>query len=560
MASSENSQLVFDFDTISTLNYCACACMALLLYYNLTTFDEEAKHYTRHVLTGASVLYLLNRYLPLAVVIYNGPFWSLSRNKVRLALLSRIWKLTYDSFSAVEVEPHRTHCYPTSVNVGFFARCGAEQYLGLVLESLQCLPWAGEGPDLHVDMLTNQRRLWLAQIIFVCSLSPVVITTVAAHWTIVYVDPLFGCSIDEPMPMYLTECCTCSFMFQNITLLTMDDSRHCRAPSLNSCRYRGNPDHMEDAVRRPQALEVCQQEAYLCDRHDEGWNDVLRGPNTVEHMPNDLRDLGFRYQVFTDSTGPGILSKFIEPLTAILVSSFLTDLHKAASAATNQDSLLSMGTVEFRVIGSIGASLPGPGEGVEDETLAGETVLDDETLGRLFVSRDGMEMPRQPEKPSSKSSGSAIPSPKRTPCISTRSSTSTSISATSSSNKDEEGFARGWASSGVKMDVDEPLPAAPVGPKWGDKEWTRKVEAAYWHALPTPPPTPPADGASPGSVFEYADRLAVKVLSEVTGAQGNKVGQWMESLDGEAEEKRRTLFRTQYRAVESEVVGLAVKW
>ncbi|KAI9063831.1 hypothetical protein FKP32DRAFT_659362 [Trametes sanguinea] len=89
MASSENSQLVSDFDTISTLNYCACACMALLLYYNITTFDEEAKHYTRPVLTGASVLYLLNRYLPLAVVIYNGPFWSLSRNKVRLALLSR---------------------------------------------------------------------------------------------------------------------------------------------------------------------------------------------------------------------------------------------------------------------------------------------------------------------------------------------------------------------------------------------------------------------------------------------------------------------------------------
>ncbi|KAI9066609.1 iron hydrogenase [Trametes sanguinea] len=113
---------------------------------------------------------------------------------------------------------------------------------------------------------------------------------------------------------------------------------------------------------------------------------------------------------------------------------------------------------------------------------------------------------------------------------------------------------------GVKMDVDEPLPAAPVGPKWGDKEWTRKVEAAYWHALPTPPPTPPADGASPGSVFEYADRLAVRVLSEVTGAHGGKVGQWTESLDGEAEEKRRTLFRTQYRAVESEVVGLAVKW
>ncbi|KAL7281200.1 hypothetical protein ACG7TL_004508 [Trametes sanguinea] len=133
-------------------------------------------------------------------------------------------------------------------------------------------------------------------------------------------------------------------------------------------------------------------------------------------------------------------------------------------------------------------------------------------------------------------------------------------SSAPSSTKDEEGFARDWASIGVKMDVDEPLPAAPVGPKWGDKEWTRMVEAAYWHALPTPPPTPPADGASPGSAFEYADTLAVRVLSEVTGVQEGKVRQWTESLDGEAEEKRRALFRTQYRAVESEVVGLAVKW
>ncbi|KAI0633266.1 iron hydrogenase [Trametes polyzona] len=129
---------------------------------------------------------------------------------------------------------------------------------------------------------------------------------------------------------------------------------------------------------------------------------------------------------------------------------------------------------------------------------------------------------------------------------------------------DSEGFARDWSASGVKMDVDEPLPAAPVGPKWGDREWTRKVEAAYWHTLPTPPPTPPADGPalSPGSVFDYADRLAGRVLAEVTGSQPTKAGRtgWMDSLDGQAEERRRKLFRTQYRAVESEVVGLAVKW
>ncbi|KAI0769604.1 iron hydrogenase [Trametes elegans] len=135
-------------------------------------------------------------------------------------------------------------------------------------------------------------------------------------------------------------------------------------------------------------------------------------------------------------------------------------------------------------------------------------------------------------------------------------------------NTDTEGFERDWAASGVQMDVDEPLPAAPVGPKWGDKEWTRKVETAYWHTLPTPPPTPPAEGApvafgaKGGSGFAYADTLAGRVLAEVTGAALPPEGsaEWMASLDEQAEERRRKLFRTQYREVESEVVGLAVKW
>ncbi|KAI8969567.1 iron hydrogenase [Trametes punicea] len=144
-----------------------------------------------------------------------------------------------------------------------------------------------------------------------------------------------------------------------------------------------------------------------------------------------------------------------------------------------------------------------------------------------------------------------------------------------SAHTDAEGFAREWAESGVKLGVDEgPLPAAPVGPKWGDREWTRRVEAAYWRALPTPPPTPPAeadgDGRAGGAVsamasasaLEYADELAGRVLLEIAGAARRAEGRvrWMDDLDEKAEERRRALFRTQYRAVESEVVGLAVKW
>lgn len=128
---------------------------------------------------------------------------------------------------------------------------------------------------------------------------------------------------------------------------------------------------------------------------------------------------------------------------------------------------------------------------------------------------------------------------------------------------DAEGFSRDWSESGVRVDAEESLPSAPISAKWGDREWTKKVEAAYWRTLPTPPPTPPAEGSpiSPGTTFEYADELAGPVLREIAkaGPVVGKVG-WMTQLDEKAEERRQRLFRTQYRAVESEVIGLAVKW
>lgn len=88
--------------------------------------------------------------------------------------------------------------------------------------------------------------------------------------------------------------------------------------------------------------------------------------------------------------------------------------------------------------------------------------------------------------------------------------------------------------------------------RWGDKNWTRKVEDAYWtrlpdasHKLPTPP-----DSVSKGKSWaEVADLVVKRVMVDLCGHDGFK---WIE--------RRRELFRTEYRAVESDVVGLAVKW
>lgn len=109
--------------------------------------------------------------------------------------------------------------------------------------------------------------------------------------------------------------------------------------------------------------------------------------------------------------------------------------------------------------------------------------------------------------------------------------------------RDEEGHARDWSESGVSAD------GMPSG-KWGDKEWTRRVEEAYWreqakvpmHDLETPPYTPPTKAIE---LDDRAEELAGRVVDELCGAEV---------------EARHRMLRTSYRAVESEVVGLAVKW
>ncbi|EJU04268.1 iron hydrogenase [Dacryopinax primogenitus] len=137
---------------------------------------------------------------------------------------------------------------------------------------------------------------------------------------------------------------------------------------------------------------------------------------------------------------------------------------------------------------------------------------------------------------------------------------------------DEEGFVRDWTNEGVQLDSPSPAPTPNGGAssRWGDKAWLRRTEEAYWTdetGLPTPPPSP--DEGSPAlphwptgsEKHRKADALAMRVLDELCHPvdKGDRAG-WASRMDDAAERKRRNAFRTHYRAVESEVVGLAVKW
>jgi hypothetical protein len=87
--------------------------------------------------------------------------------------------------------------------------------------------------------------------------------------------------------------------------------------------------------------------------------------------------------------------------------------------------------------------------------------------------------------------------------------------------------------------------------RWGDKEWVKEVEKVYWAEQDSDVPT-----------HTTVDVLVVSIIHEIRKSDavaGLRVS-WFNSMDEKAEAQRRTLFRTEYRAVESEVDGLLVRW
>jgi hypothetical protein len=178
-----------------------------------------------------------------------------------------------------------------------------------------------------------------------------------------------------------------------------------------------------------------------------------------------------------------------------------------------------------------------------------------------------------------------------------------------STAEDIEGFVRDWAADGVYPSHNGEVPPLPNTPApatddarpetageapWSTRTWTREVERAYWggpapgNILPTPPASPKRQvgsssdagaaergleeeagsalgdlGLDPGSVealIVRALRELIQRTSDTRDEAGSGAGLETSDKDMASARRRTALFRTQYRAVESEVVGLGVKW
>ena len=81
----------------------------------------------------------------------------------------------------------------------------------------------------------------------------------------------------------------------------------------------------------------------------------------------------------------------------------------------------------------------------------------------------------------------------------------------------------------------------------------------------TPPPSPTLSNtdhlpttSNEKPLHVLADKLAVQILSDLCEQQGSIC--WSDAMDEKGEGLRKKFFRTEYRAVESEVLGIQVKW
>ncbi|KAJ8502227.1 hypothetical protein ONZ51_g50 [Trametes cubensis] len=265
---SEYSALVSALAFQATINYCDISIVALLIYYNLTTLNEEFKHYFKRKVTLATMLYITNRYVPLAYAFYNALVLTYSTNLV-------------------------------------FSRGGIGERVGI-------LAVFSMGDFLRVTHICPSKKGILGDI--------------------------------DPGPVALVRDCKPAPVLARVPMIVADLALvvitwKTQYKTYNLGRELSTPSRLATVLLRDGTVYFV----------------ALTILNTVLLIFEYLEVLG----IGTDNHNSALVS-FIEPLTAILISEFLANLHNAADRTSGTETLTTaQSTLEFRIVGSIGASLHG---------------------------------------------------------------------------------------------------------------------------------------------------------------------------------------------------------
>ncbi|KAJ2999104.1 hypothetical protein NUW54_g6971 [Trametes sanguinea] len=308
MASQGALQSIAAETSIVTEYYCATAALTLIAYYQLSTLDQALRRCTAQQFTGAQLLYLLNRLLPLLYTAYDAPFW------------------------------------PTSSQKSTTLSCAAALITNEILEALQYIPWAAFSA---LRMWALCRHKTWAIFVFFASMSPPCTSFAATHWLYFHDDPSLGCIALEPVPEGTSKICEVQCSGQ-IILADL-------AVLIVTWKTQYEDYKLAQGLKQEGTLIT----ALL--KNGTRYVVVLASLNTIQMAFEIHREFK------ASNNNASFLAIFSEVTTAILVDAFLNDLHNAAEANTWQEHLSSIGPLEFRVVGSIAATLPGSQENDDHE-------------------------------------------------------------------------------------------------------------------------------------------------------------------------------------------------
>ena len=120
-------------------------------------------------------------------------------------------------------------------------------------------------------------------------------------------------------------------------------------------------------------------------------------------------------------------------------------------------------------------------------------------------------------------------------------------------SRDGEGYARNWDADGAGVLVADKNnnedTAGMSSARWGDREWVKTVELAYWRTGAD------EQNGRPKEKHAWVDSVVENILEEMCRDEDGVL-----PSDEERSRRRLGMLRTQYRAVVSEVIGIAVKW
>ncbi|KAJ8481546.1 hypothetical protein ONZ51_g5918 [Trametes cubensis] len=314
MSTSADSALISEAASSAIYGYCCMSVMALLIYYYLTTLDEEFKHYSKRKFTLATFLYAANRYIPLVFAVYVP--WTFSSNR----------KMYYGIF----VQQSRE--YKSDWNV-----CSTFLFSALRTYALQ------------------RKRSW-AVIVLILLLAPVIVAAIMDRWLVINEDP-GAAPILARLPMIIAD-----VIVILVTWKTQYDAYHMG---------KGLPTPM-----RLTAIVLRDGTIYFV---------ILTVLNILQLLFEEIQVPA--HALHRGQAQSSDLVVFVEPITAILTSEFLTHLRNAADAASGSEILSSVNALEFRIIGSIGASLPSPHTDAAPSGAEEGGLRDSEGSGEVVVGQ-----------------------------------------------------------------------------------------------------------------------------------------------------------------------------